>query len=246
MKFFRPSATVRDLPPRGPTYAVLPSFLYHRWVDIDQARARNHARVVFTIGHSNHSVEVFLDLLSRHRIDALADVRSAPYSRFNSQFNRESLAAALSRRGIEYQYFGRELGDRPEDPACYEGDRVHYGRVSETERFREGLTGVIDAAARRRIALMCAEREPLDCHRTLLVATALDAHDVDVQHIHADGTLETQADAMRRLLDRYNLNPEGDLLGTREQSIAIAVTLRPGRRSAQSHEGRTEGRRTEL
>ena len=215
-------------------------------MDIDQARARNHARVVFTIGHSNHSVEVFLDLLSGHRIDALADVRSAPYSRFNPQFNRESVAAALRRRGIEYLYFGRELGGRPEDPSCYEGDHVHYGKVAQTERFREGLARVVDAAAQRRVTLMCAEREPLDCHRSLLVATALDAHDVDVQHIHADGTLETQADAMSRLLDRHHLNPEGDLLETREQSIAIAIALRPGSRSAKSHEGRTEGRRTEL
>lgn len=169
---------------------------------------------------------MFLGLLSKHAVDVLADVRSAPYSRFNPQFNREPLVTALNRCGIEYLYYGRELGGRPKDPACYEGDRLHFGRVVRTKRFREGLAQVIGAAEQRRIALMCAEKEPLDCHRTLLVAAALDAHDVDVQHIHADGTLETQADAMSRLLEQHGLGAEGDLLATREQSIALAIANR--------------------
>ena len=183
---------------------------------------------VLTVGHSNHPLEVFLHLLSRHRVRFLADVRSAPYSRFNPQFSRDSLAAALGQHGIEYAYFGRELGGRPRDPACYEGGRVRYEKVAETERFREGLTRVIDVACRHRVALMCAEREPLDCHRTLLVARALDGQGMDVQHILADGTLETQADAMSRLLEQHDLSPQGDLLATREQGITLAIARRGG------------------
>ena len=191
---------------------------------------------VFTIGHSNHSLEVFSNLLSEHEVNVVADVRSAPYSRFNPQFNREFLAAELKGRGIGYMYVGRELGGRPKDPACYEGDRVRYERVAETERFRKGLARVIDAAGKRRVALMCAEKEPLDCHRTLLVARALDEHYVDVRHILADGTFETQADAMNRLLEQHDLSPQGDLLASREQSIVLAIARRgrsrePGARS---------------
>ena len=203
-------------------------------MDIDQpcARRRNHqgahpgTRAVFTIGHSNHSLAVFSNLLSEHDVNVVADVRSAPYSRFSPQFNREPLTVALKRLGIEYTYFGRELGGRPNDPGCYEGDRVRYDRVADTERFREGLVRLIDAVVQHRVALMCAEKEPLDCHRTLLVARALDEQDVDVQHILADGTLETQANAMSRLLEQHDLSPQGDLLATREQSIALAIARR--------------------
>ena len=192
-------------------------------------RTHPGTHTVFTIGHSNHSPDVFSNLLSEHRIDVLADVRSAPYSRFNPQFNREPLAVALKRRGIEYTYFGRELGGRPNDPACYEGGRVRYDRIAETERFRDGLIRLAGAASQHRVALMCAEKEPLDCHRTLLVARSLDARDVDVHHILADGTRETQADAMSRLLEQHNLSHQGDLLATREQFITLAVERRAAR-----------------
>lgn len=192
----------------------------------DRAQTHSGSGQILTIGHSNHPLEVFLRLLGGQGVNVLADVRSAPYSRFNPQFNREPLAATLSRKGIEYMYFGAELGGRPKDPACYEDGRVCYRRVAETRSFREGIAQVLDAAAQHRVVLMCAEREPLDCHRTLLVAPALDAQGVEVQHILADGTLENQADAMSRLLDQHHLAPEGDLLATREQSIAAAIAHR--------------------
>ena len=120
---------------------------------------------IFTIGHSNHSLEGFLALLAKRRIAAVADVRSAPYSRFSPHFDRKALAAALEACGIGYRYFGRELGGRPDDPGCYENGRVSYDRVARTGRFRDGLARVREAAAEVRLALMCAEKEPLDCHR---------------------------------------------------------------------------------
>ena len=206
------------------------AFLYHRWVDIERPSGRTQTHLgsglIFTIGHSNHPLRVFLHLLLGHGVNVLADIRSAPYSRFNPQFNRDPLAAELSRCGIEYRYFGRELGGRPRDPACHVGGRVRYDRVAKTERFRKGLARAVEAAVRYRVALMCAEREPLDCHRTLLVGRALDAQGVEVQHILADGTLENQADAMSRLLAQHHLAPQGDLLATREQSIAAAIAHR--------------------
>ena len=178
---------------------------------------------VLTIGHSTHALEVFTGLLRRHRVSAVADVRSAPYSRFNPQFNRELLIEALEVEGIRYVFLGRELGGRSDDPACYEDGRIRYDRVAATESFRSGLDRVVDGAARYRIALMCAEKEPLDCHRTLLVARALDEQGDDVAHIHADGRLEAHREAMDRLLDIHKLPREGDLSGTREEFIGTAI-----------------------
>ena len=178
---------------------------------------------VLTIGHSTHALDAFTALLRQHHVTAVADVRSAPYSRFNPQYNRKPLTEALKAQGMRYVYLGRELGGRSDDPACYEDGRVRYDRVAATESFRNGLDRVMDGAARHRIALMCAEKEPLDCHRTLLVARALDERGVDVAHIHADGVTESHKAAMDRLLDIYKLPREGDLSGTREGLIDTAV-----------------------
>ena len=178
---------------------------------------------VLTIGHSTHALEAFIALLRRQDVSALADIRSAPYSRFNPQFNREPLTEALETEGIRYVYLGRELGGRSEDPACYEDGRIRYDRIAATESFRGGLARVVQGAARYRIALMCAEKEPLDCHRTLLVARALDEQGVDVAHIHADGALEPHRAAMDRLLDIQKLPREGDLSGTREELLDGAI-----------------------
>ena len=169
---------------------------------------------IFTIGHSNHSLEGFLALLAKRRIAAVADVRSAPYSRFNSHFDREALAAALEACGIGYRYFGRELGGRPDDPGCYENGRVIYDRVARTARFRDGLARVREAAAEVRLALMCAEKEPLDCHRALLIAHALDGKGVRVAHILADGSEEAHTRTMERSM------PMDDLFQSRDERFA--------------------------
>lgn len=128
--------------------------------------------------------------------------------------------------GIDYVYRGNELGGRPQDPACYEGGRVRYDRMTETGTFRRGLALVESEAANHRVALMCAEKDPLDCHRTLLVAPALVADGLEVLHILADGTVETHDEAMDRLLAGYDLETEGDLFTSREEFIARAVERR--------------------
>ena len=187
---------------------------------------------VLTIGHSKHGLDFFIELLGRHRVTAVADVRSAPYSRFNPQFNRESLAGSLKTCAIEYVYLGHLLGGRSDDPTCYEDGRVRYDRVAETESFQRGLGRVVHGAANHRIVLLCAEREPLECHRTLLVAQALDERGIDVAHIHADGGLEPHAEAMDRLLDHFNLHPDGDLFRSSqplEKLVAKAVALQAKR-----------------
>ena len=184
---------------------------------------------IFTIGHSNHSLDGFLTLLSKYRVTAVADVRSAPYSRFRPHFNRKALEASLDARGIRYAFFGRELGGRPDDPACYEGGRVDYERVAATRGFRDGIARIIDVSSRYRIALMCAEKEPLDCHRTLLVARAVDAAGAAVEHILADGALETHGRTMDRLLAALDLKPGCDLFRRREELVADAIALQARR-----------------
>ena len=163
---------------------------------------------VLTIGHSNHSLEAFLELLRTHAIDEVADVRSSPYSRYTPHFSHGVLSEALDRGGIGYAFLGGELGGRPSDRSCYDSDgRVRYDRVAATDLFDDGIRQIIHGADERRIVLMCAEKEPLDCHRTLLVARALVDREVDVAHIHADGSLEEHAAAMDRLVSLHKLSP---------------------------------------
>lgn len=162
---------------------------------------------LYTIGHSTHPAEEFVRLLRTHDITAVADVRSAPYSRYNPQFKKEALAASLKDAGIAYVYLGRELGARVEDPTCHVDGRVSYARVARTELFRTGLQRVRDGMQSFRIALMCAERDPITCHRMMLVTRNLRDEALAIDHIRADGTLESNAEAERRLLDASGLPP---------------------------------------
>lgn len=177
---------------------------------------------VFTIGHSTHSQMRFIDLLKQHGITALCDVRSKPYSRMNPQFNREDLEQALSGHGIEYRFLGKELGARSDDPNCYCDGKVQYSRLAQTTLFKQGLKRIVRGMKDDfRIALVCAEKEPLECHRTILVARHLAALDVNVVHIHGDGHLENHAAALSRLAQMYNL-PESDMFRSPDELIAEA------------------------
>ncbi|OGT83057.1 MAG: hypothetical protein A3H91_00055 [Gammaproteobacteria bacterium RIFCSPLOWO2_02_FULL_61_13] len=168
---------------------------------------------IFTIGHSTHPIEAFVDLLRRHGVTALADVRSAPYSRFNPQFNREALEQALDANGIKYVFLGRELGARPADPALYKDGEVQYDRIAQSELFAAGIERVVRGAGEFTIALMCAEKEPGECHRTILISPALALRGLMVRHILADGSLEDHEAVMKRL-GRTEEFPQRDLFGS--------------------------------
>lgn len=179
---------------------------------------------LFTIGHSNHPLPDFLKLLRQYEVGAVADVRSAPYSRFNPHFNREALQRELQGAGVGYVYLGRELGGRSEDPRCYREGRICYEAVAKTPRFYAGIGKLDDASAHHSVALMCSEKEPLHCHRTLLVAQALAIEGREIAHIHADGDLEPHAAAMDRLLDLFGLGAEDDLFAEpRDARVALAI-----------------------
>jgi uncharacterized protein (DUF488 family) len=175
-----------------------------------------------TIGHSNHEFAAFCALLRRHQVTAIADVRSAPYSRRHPHFNKERLHADLQREEIAYVFLGAQLGARTKDRGCYANGRVQYDRLAATAEFQRGIDRLFVGARSYCVALMCAEREPLDCHRTVLIARALEQRGASVAHIHADGSLEAHGEALLRLIDLLCMARE-DLLDSQEQLIAAAL-----------------------
>lgn len=181
---------------------------------------------IYTIGHSSHSLEMLLTLLKRHKISAVADVRSHPYSRFNPQFNRESFKIVLKKEGIAYVFLGRELGARSEDLECYEDGKVLYDRLAKTELFQEGLSRIEQGIATHRVALMCAEKDPLTCHRTILVCRHLVDRGIDAHHILGDGQIESHDEALKRLLCELKYHPEDDLINERDELIEMAYAHR--------------------
>jgi uncharacterized protein (DUF488 family) len=188
-------------------------------------RRGSHLVQLYTVGHSNHPIEKFIGLLSANGITAVADVRSRPFSRRHPQFNKERLAAQLTQHGIAYVFLGKELGARSEDPTCYEDGKVQYPRLAATAAFKAGIERVLAGAEKFRLALMCAEKEPLDCHRTLLVSRALERTGASIAHILADGSVEPQDETMSRLIDLVGL-PKEDMFRARGDLIAAACRLR--------------------
>lgn len=154
---------------------------------------------IYTVGHSNHGINDFLALLLQHGITALADVRSRPWSRHVPHFSQEALKAAVTGAGMAYVFLGKELGARPDDPDCYVGGKVSYARLAQRPVFADGIRRLLDGRERFRIALMCAEKDPADCHRAHLVAPALVQAGVAVLHIHADGHLESHENWQQRV-----------------------------------------------
>jgi uncharacterized protein (DUF488 family) len=161
--------------------------------------------VVWTVGHSTHPVDVLVELLRGQRIEALADVRSAPYSRHNPQFRKEKLRGSVEQAGLRYVWLGAELGGRPPEPELYDAKgHARYDLVAETERFQTGLERLLTGAATYRVAIMCSEEDPARCHRRLLVTRALVARGVEVRHLRGDGSVITEAD----LSDSEAADPE--------------------------------------
>jgi uncharacterized protein (DUF488 family) len=179
---------------------------------------------ILTIGHSNHSIEHFVHLLRAHDVSAVADVRSAPASRYAPQFNKEMLKADLRDSGIEYVFLGKELGARSTDRSCYVDGQVQYSRLARTDLFKAGIERLLNGARAQLLAIMCTEKDPLDCHRTLLVTRALVDAGATVDHILAEGRIETNDDAMTRLLEVQGLG-QPDLFRSASEQLEEALRL---------------------
>ena len=161
---------------------------------------------IYTIGHSNHNIKGFINLLKKHGITAVADVRSSPFSKHNPQFNKATLADALKREGISYVFLGTELGARPDDSTCYDNGSANFTKMAERSIFKQGIERLIEGMEKYRIAMLCAEKEPLDCHRTILVCRHLRKSGFPIKHILADGAWNHQV-TEHRLIKILGLEP---------------------------------------
>lgn len=165
---------------------------------------------VFTIGHSNHSLEHFTGLLKSQNISVICDVRSSPYSKYSPQFNKDIIAKALSDVDIEYVFLGRELGARRTEKSCYVEGQARYDLIARLPVFQKGLEQVLQRIETQVTALMCSEADPLTCHRTILLSRELMkmTSELQIMHILGDGTTETHEHAQERLIKSYKLQRE--------------------------------------
>ena len=158
-----------------------------------------HDRPLFTVGHSNHPIEHFLALLTRHGVETVADVRSRPYSRFVPQYRKGALAGLLADAGVGYLFLGEQLGGKP--PRGESGpSRLGYAERIREPAFADGIARLLAAVQQARVALLCRERDPIECHRLHLICRYLAPEQLDIRHILPDGALEPQDETERRLL----------------------------------------------
>lgn len=187
------------------------------------------ARTIYSIGHSNLSFDTFLARLQDAGIEAIADVRSSPWSRFNPQFNRETLKASLNAAGIAYSHI-EELGGRPKERQYYCEGVADYRKMRTAPAFEAGLARLDAGSQRYRIATLCSEQNPLECHRCLLVGRALHDAGRPVVHLLHGGSSMTQAMVEERLLE-FAGKEGADLFAPREERIEAAYWVQ-NRRNA--------------
>jgi len=167
------------------------------------------SNTLFTIGHSDRPIDDLIALLKLHNVTALCDVRSVPYSRRHPQFNREPLARFLRPHDIEYVYLGDELGARSKDPSCYVNGKASFQKIAATALFKNGLARIrLGREKNYALALMCAEKDPMHCHRSILICRNLRGQGFDIRHIIDFEKTETQAELERRLVAHLKLHPD--------------------------------------
>jgi uncharacterized protein (DUF488 family) len=177
---------------------------------------------IFTIGYAGNTSAMLLDTLVLHGITVLADIRSVPYSKANPGFDRDAIRNATKARGLRYLFMGDQLGARPSDRRLYSAGRVNFDRVIVSSEFQAGLARLASGRREHRIALMCAEKEPLTCHRALLVGEQLQAQGIPVEHITGRGRVESHAQAMLRLPGLVGSSLR-DLFSSQEEQVKNAL-----------------------
>jgi uncharacterized protein (DUF488 family) len=179
---------------------------------------------LYTIGYSCHSIESLIKALKKHNVKAIADVRSQPFSKFKPEFNREILSGELKKHGIQYVFLGEECGARINDHSCYVNGKADYSRIATSELFQKGLHRIIQGLSKMNIALMCAEKDPIACHRTILICHNLKESVPNIEHILCDNTTETHEHAELRLKMKHKLNVP-DMFMNEEQLLEQAYML---------------------
>ena len=160
--------------------------------------------LVYTIGHSRHKIDDFVELLLKNNINCVCDIRSTPFSKFAEQFNQENLKKSLQDNNIVYLYFGEEFGARRKEQDLITNGIVDFEKVSSSKKFLSGVKRLEKGIEKGyRIALMCAEKDPIDCHRTILVARNLALNGFQVKHILDNGSQIDQTEVDEQLLKKY-------------------------------------------
>ena len=161
--------------------------------------------MIHTIGHSIYEIEDFIKLLKKNNINTVVDIRSTPYSKFASQFNRELLKQILKKNAICYIFMGNLLGARYDDKnLLFDNGKVKFKKVEETKNFQDGITRLEKGIEKGyNISLMCSEKEAFDCHRFGLVAEFLSQQSIQVNHIYPEKVV-SQQELEQRLLKKYD------------------------------------------
>jgi len=176
------------------------------------------SKTIYTIGYAPHTIETFIMALQKNHVSAVADVRSSPYSQFKSEFNREKLKECLQKNNIAYVFLGDTCGARVEDSSCYVNGKVDYDLVAKSQNFLEGLNRIKKGLEKFSLALMCAEKDPITCHRTILICRNIQSRNIKVKHILSDGEVEDHKNAEKRLLKLFKLH-HPDLFRTEKQRL---------------------------
>ena len=180
-------------------------------------------KTIYTIGYAPHTLDSFVEILKSYQVSAIVDVRSSPYSQFKSEFNRENLKDYLKANNVAYVFLGDYLGARVENPSCYTNGKVDYKLVAESQKFKEGLERLKNGMDNFLIALMCAEKDPITCHRTILICRNLLSPQMIIKHILSNGKTEDHKDSERRLLKIFKLN-QPDLFRSEQERLEEAYS----------------------
>ena len=183
---------------------------------------------VYSVGHSNQPLEHFLGLLYQHDIQTVVDVRTAPYSRFNQQFNREAISAALNDAGFAYRFLGADLGGRPNGDHFYDFEgHVRYDRLALSPEFRRGVETLKKVSLLGRSAMLCSEADPAQCHRHLLIARVLDEERITVIHIYPDGSIKPYSNVALTTPNQKSLFDEDEEESTWRSPLSVLRDTQP-------------------
>lgn len=185
---------------------------------------------LFTIGYSPYDRDSFLSVLKKYKITAVADVRSLPFSQFKPEFNRDQLSEFLEKNEIVYVFLGDVCGGKIEDKSCQVNGKIDYVLAAKNQKFNECLKRIINGMDKFKIALMCSEKDPIMCHRTILICRNLTSCCITIKHLLSDGTFEDHKDSEQRLLKIFNLNHQ-ELFRSEKERLNEAY-LRQGRKIA--------------
>jgi len=184
-------------------------------------------KTLYSIGHSNDSFEKFVKRLKIHHIQAIADVRSQPYSRYASWFNRENISISLKKNDIAYVFLGDKVGARCTDPYCIVDGQVDFTKVAQRKEFQSGIARIRHGLSKFNIALMCSEKDPMTCHRTILIAREFVKYNIDIQHIFPDNNIQYHSKLMQRIA--YENNYHNDLFMSEEDKVNQSYKLQAGK-----------------